>query len=180
MGLWHRKLISWQDFSWLWAVARQWNSPLWACYKNCQKNLPVQAGNFDHPLKWFKKSNFFVKVLWERRQFLKVHNISPQPISHCYETSLESLMAEVYELLTRLITGYAQFQSVWQSFKPCSTVVEQMLPETHTDIASKTTFHLWFHEQRKVTASPQARKLKPFSFNSHLVSAEFIFCLIRK
>lgn len=61
-----------------------------------KKIFHFKQDSFDHPFKWFKESNFFVKVLRERRQFLKAYNISPQPISHCYETSLESLMAKVY------------------------------------------------------------------------------------
>lgn len=61
------------------------------------KNIfQFKQDRFDHPLKWFKESNFFVKVLRGRKQFLKAHGISPQAIGHCYETSLESLMAEVY------------------------------------------------------------------------------------
>lgn len=61
------------------------------------KNIfQFKQDSFDHPLKWFEESNFFVKVLRGREQFLKAQDISPQAIGHCSETSLESLMAEVY------------------------------------------------------------------------------------
>lgn len=65
-------------------------------FQELSKASSSSSRSFDHPLKWFKESNFFVKVLRGRKQFLKAHGMRPRAIGHCYETSLESLMAEVY------------------------------------------------------------------------------------